>query len=215
MSYGVDVGALRIDDWDKLLLSEVAHTVSTGTIVSVLEIGCGAGAQAVRLAEAGAVVDAIDIADYKKDVFRRAQSSGVSDRVTFTQADMRLFLEEKVSSSLYTFASIQRVFHYVPYDDAKKFLERLRLCTQQALYLSVTGTTTAIAKYYVQKNEPLLLRWGMLDKEGQQVFSIHEPLCLYSEAEILELLTETGWEVIRHRVSDFGNIKIVARPHMS
>lgn len=209
MKYGVDVGKVRTDDWDKRLLAEVAARVARGQYVSVLEVGCGVGAQAVRLAEAGAEVMAIDIVDYGVEVTDRAKKANVPNLVKWQRCDVRDYVTTTSPADAFSFVSMQRVLHYLSYSDAKELLLNLKKITDTALYLSVTGITTAIADYYNAKNLPLAERWGTLNTAGQQLFSITEPLCLYSEAEILELLEDTGWQIEKIRTSDFGNVKVV------
>jgi 2-polyprenyl-3-methyl-5-hydroxy-6-metoxy-1,4-benzoquinol methylase len=93
MNYGVDVGATRLDDLDRRVVAQVEELVQTQSIVSVLDVGCGAGGLAVTLAKAGAMVTAVDVGDYTKEIVKRQQEVGVKLKaVSFTQADVRTWL---------------------------------------------------------------------------------------------------------------------------
>jgi 2-polyprenyl-3-methyl-5-hydroxy-6-metoxy-1,4-benzoquinol methylase len=208
MHYGVDVGATRLDDVDKKVLARVRELVVAGRKPMVLDIGAGAGGLAVVLATAGAQVAALDIADYRQEITARAVQAGIAvDTIEIVVADAVTW--PATTAIHYDIVVIQRMLHYLPYYDTVVLLERLHVITDE-LYLSVTGTTTAIAKHYSALSEPIEARWGRLDLVGQELFSITAPMCLYSEDEILELLISTGWQVDWHRVSDFGNVKVVA-----
>jgi SAM-dependent methyltransferase len=202
MQYGVDVAATRLDDLDKMLLSEIAIRRNRGEVVSVLDVGCGKGGLVAALALAGAAVTALDIDDYRDEYV--GSKDGL---VEWLQADVREWVQSTLQH--YDIVVLQRMLHYLPYGDAALVLRCLGQMTNR-LYLSVTGVTTAIASHYAAVHEPIKDRFATLDPLGQELFSITAPMCLYSYAELLQVLTETGWQVEWSRVSDFGNIKVVA-----
>ncbi len=206
MQYGVDIASTRLDDLDKRVLADVRERVDRGEEVSVLDIGCGQGGLALALAAAGTRVRALDIDDYAEVI--QAQSAKTDTKIDFIQADIRDWLTTNTVE--FDLVVLQRVLHYLPYEDARTVLEKLRL-QSDTLYVSVTGTTTAIASHYDALRLPLSKRWGGLDATGQELFSITAPLCLYTEDELRTLLEETGWKIEWLRVSDFGNIKVAAR----
>ena len=206
MQYGIDITSARLDDLDKRVLSEVQKKVDQG--VRVLDVGCGKGGLAVALGQAGAIVTALDVDDYMAEVEANvAEAKLPPHSLTFIQNDIISFLAK--SDAVFDMVVLQRVLHYLPYTLARQVLSTLLIKTD-ALYLSVTGADTAIAKHYPVPKKPIEERWGKLDIRGQKLFSITAPLCLYSEKEIFNLLTETGWRIDWSRVSDFGNIKVVA-----
>ncbi len=206
MQYGVDIASTRLDDLDKRVLADVCEQVDRGEEGSVLDIGCGQGGLALALAAAGTRVRALDIDDYAEVI--QAQSAKTDTKIDFIQADIRDWLTTNTVE--FDLVVLQRVLHYLPYEDARTVLEKLRL-QSDTLYVSVTGTTTAIASHYDALRLPLSKRWGGLDATGQELFSITAPLCLYTEDELRTLLEESGWKIEWLRVSDFGNIKVAAR----
>ncbi|MFM2339752.1 MAG: hypothetical protein RLZZ360_388 [Candidatus Parcubacteria bacterium] len=203
MQYGVDVASTRLDDLDKRVLADVRERIGRVEEVSVLDVGCGQGGLALVLTQAGAIVTALDIPDYSS-----AFQNETAATIEFVQADVREWIQNNTVQ--FDMVVLQRVLHYLPNHEAKKLLRALRDVTA-TLYLSVTGTTTAIASHYDKVHELIERRWGVLDTVGQELFSITAPVCLYSKEELLELLKDCGWEVVWSRVSDFGNIKVVAR----
>lgn len=203
MQYGVDIAITRLDDLDKRVLADVRERISRGEEASVLDVGCGRGGLAAALVAAGATITALDIDDYRDEYV-----GCTNGRLEWVRADIRAWVKDNMKQ--YDIVVLQRVLHYLPYHDVKKLLVALRGVTD-TLYLSVTGTTTAIASHYDKVHEPLETRWGVLDRVGQELFVITAPICLYSEEEILGLLKDCGWEVEWARVSDFGNVKVVAR----
>jgi SAM-dependent methyltransferase len=209
--YGIDIGRERVDDWDKLLLREVRDRQAAGLPTTVLEVGCGAGGQAVRLAVAGALVVALDIDDYQQDVETVASDAGVGERVSWRHESIVDFVHTQESQP-FTYVSMQRVLHYLPYETAHVVLRTLATITTEALYLSVTGTTSAIATHHRAVDLPVTERFVPLTPVGQSLFAIEAPICPYSTDELLMAVASAGWVIEKVRLSDFGNIKVVARP---
>ena len=208
MIYGVDIASTRLDDVDKKVLAHAREYMARGVVPQVLDAGCGEGGLSAALLALGAAVTAIDIADFSHELAQRvASAGGVQGTYQFSQADVRAWVA--TTSASYDIVVLQRMLHYVPYGDALAVLTALRPRVTH-LYLSVTGLGTAIARHYDAASIPVQERFATLDSEGQQLFSITAPLCLYSEAELRQLLSESGWQIDWLRVSDFGNIKINA-----
>lgn len=205
MQYGVDIASSRLDDLDKRVLTAVEQMVNAGASPRVLDVGCGQGGLARALVEVGGAVTALDIDDYAETI--QVTSASLDVAIDFIQLDIREWVA--TNTDQFDLVVLQRVLHYLPYKDAQIVLEKLRHVSDK-LYLSVTGTTTAIASHYDALTMPITERWGRLDAVGQELFSISAPLCLYTESELRELLLKTGWEIEWLRVSDFGNIKVEA-----
>lgn len=191
--YGVDVAALRADDLDKKMLAYA----SAHRGCMVLDLGAGAGAQAERLAAAGAHVLAIDLAADRETA-----------AVTRVQDDMRNFMMHTHGTS-YELCCIQRAIHYVPYQAALQLLLQVRLSGVERLFISVTGIESDIGKNYADAGKVVSERFCTLPAVDAETFSIHEPVCLYTPEEFIALLQQAGWEVQECWVSAFGNIKAV------
>lgn len=211
MKYGVDIASARLDDLDKRILSEIKERTERGETVLVLDAGCGQGGLLFAAAAIGAQVVGVDIDDYEEVIKERGAEAKLPPTVT-----QPLFIQEDICSYLdknnvpFDIVVLQRVLHYLPYKTAVDLLTKLHNFTDD-IYLSVTGMGSAIAKYYNAKATPVENRWGYIDEDGQKLFSISAPLCVYTEMELLKLLKDAGWGVTWSRVSDFGNIKVNAR----
>lgn len=211
MRYGVDIAVRRADDLDKLMVEDAATRVARGDTPSVLDIGCGAGGQAKRLAAVGAQVTAIDVSDYSAEfaahtVLGADKQSGT---VTFIEADIVRWLQNTPADK-FDLVCCQRTLHYLQYAQAKYMLSELQKRTNGSLYLSVTGATSAIAGSYPLLGTLIAKRFATLAAPAQETFSISAPLCIYHKEEVLTLLSDTGWDIKYYRVSDFGNIKVIA-----
>lgn len=204
-NYGVDVALRRADDLDKLMLDWVMGNLPA----KVLDLGCGAGGQSLRLASLGAKITAVDILDYSEEFKEiRQQNSLSKESLRFFNADIK-FLETVVKDEEFDICSLQRVIHYLNYQDALKLLAYLRNKVGKKLYISVTGIESDIGHLYLDKNKPVKLRFCKLDKKSSEKFYIDEPICLYSKSEFEDLLKNSGWEVERCWFSAFGNVKAV------
>ncbi len=212
MKFGVDVGSTRLDDLDKQVIKYVEARTKIGLSTRVLDVGCGAGGLAVALAQAGATVTALDIGDYSEAIMTKVEVLPLTlGKVTCVQSDIVSFLDH--STQTFDCVVLQRVLHYIPYNEARKVLTALS-AQADLLYVAVTGITTAIANHYPIPKSPIEQRFEKLDTVGQEIFSITAPVCLYSETELKQLIIESGWSVIWSRVSDFGNIKVVAQTNL-
>jgi len=212
MKYGVDVAVTRADDLDKLMLQAVAVRVAQGDVPVVLDIGCGAGGQSIRLAKAGARVLALDILDFGDEFElhnKELENYELTSSINFVQADIKNWI--KNTNERFDIVCCQRILHYLPYLEAKEFLQLLARQKNCTLYLSVTGMTSAIANTYPAFDTAIAERFAGIGEQAQTTFSISAPVCLYSESELVEILHMCGFKIIKSRVSDFGNIKVVAR----
>ncbi len=197
--HGVDVAVNRADDLDKRALAYIADHPGC----RVLELGSGAGGQSLRMAQAGAEVTAVDQFDFSKEFAAYQQSN-----LRFVPGDMvdvhKLLVEQS-----FHLAVCQRTIHYLNYNQAKDVLTTVRSLVGDALYISVTGSGSLVGDVYPHQALPIHERFGKLSELGQEMFSITESVCLYSESEFRQLLEESGWRVDECWVSAFGNIKAI------
>jgi SAM-dependent methyltransferase len=208
--FGVDVGVLRADDLDRRMISDVQDRLKEGNVPQVLDLGCGAGGQSVRLATAGASVLAVDVVDYT-EAFRvsRAAHELSEDVLGFTQRDISK--PDFVRGTQFDLCCFQRTIHYVPYLDALEILQSLRIHRAAAgkLYISVTGLESDIGRAYEDSDKSVEQRFCRLYEPEAVTFRINQPVCLYTPEEFVVLLQEGEWEIEECWVSAFGNIKAV------
>lgn len=192
--YGVDVGSRRADDLDKKLLTYV--TEATG--IRVLDVGAGKLGHAQRLAEAGAQVTAVDVTAVEH----------VPAKIRFIQGDIRN-CAELLHDKQFEVCLFQRTLHYLRHEEACAVLRYLKTVIRDHLYISVTGVESDIGDQYADTYKPVHERFCTLPSEAAGVFSIYQPICLYTPEEFVVLLQEAGWEIEELWISAFGNIKAV------
>ncbi|OZA25670.1 MAG: hypothetical protein B7X91_11435 [Hydrogenophilales bacterium 17-64-11] len=195
---GVDVASQREDDLDRTAIEFIRARNSP----SVLEIGCGLGGQSLRMAEAGAVVTALDMHDY-------SESMPSHDRITFVQGDLSSF--EPAPAVRYDAIFSQRTIHYLPFDKAVAALKRLvenHLSPGGTLFLSASGLQSELGRLYPHDTLRVGSRFTSLSPDMAEKHGIHAPVCLYTCKDMAELISACGltpgvW------ASPFGNIKAI------
>jgi SAM-dependent methyltransferase len=201
---GIDVAINRADDMDRFCLDEIKLQDKP----AVLDLGCGAGGQSFRMVEAGALVVAVDKGSFSKRFEEyKTKNNFDSKKLKFIQGDVTNVLE--LSEGAFSLVLMQRTIHYLKYQDAVKLLKDLREITEKKLFISVTGIGSGIGDEYEGKEIPLAKRFCKLNEFTANIYSIHEPVCLYTKEEFVNLLETAGWKVDRCWESAFGNIKAV------
>ena len=204
---GVDVAEHRADDLDRLCLerlSQLAHP-------SVVDLGCGAGGQSVRMAKGGAEVTAVDRYDFSKQFTEYGtKQPELAASLQFVQSDIVDWVTD--NQTKVDCVVLQRTLHYLSYLEAKQLLQKLAKITNDSLYISVTGLDSAVGQNYPGNDQVLEQRFYLLDGQTAETFSIFKPVCFYTQEEFTQLLEATGWKIEELWVSAFGNIKAVCSP---
>jgi SAM-dependent methyltransferase len=209
--YGVDIAVRRHDDLDKKAIAYVDEYISAAKKVSVVDIGCGAGGVSAALAQPGAVVLGIDIVDHSAQFQQLREKRKLShQQLDFIQGDIRN-LQSIVVDAYPQVCLMQRTIHYLPYNDALLVLLMLKNSGVQRLFISVSGLESDIGRVYKDANVPIQKRFCRLTKDEASIFSITQPLCLYTPEEFINLLQSSGWQIEECWVSAFGNIKAVCK----
>lgn len=207
-TYGVDVASTRADDLDRQLLS----VIMAGEIASVLDLGCGSGGLVARAATAGACVTGIDIAtEASAWAATLATLPPTVPTPQFIAGDMRAITTLLPTDAVFDAVVLQRVLHYIPQPDARALLKQLTSYTTHSLYVAVTGLDSAIGAQYPHAHVDLEARFGPVLPEAVSTFNLGAPLCLYTQAELVDTVTASGWQVERVWTSAFGNHKLIAR----
>jgi len=199
--YGVDVSAKRADELEKRLLMVVQERVRAGEQVCLLDLGCGAGGAAARLADVGATVTGVDIHDFSSDWSNL--------RGHFIQGNLQQ-LTTMLAGQQFDYCLCNRTMHYLPYAEAAKVLVELRGLVREELYISFSGITSELAHEYDVRGHSVETRHAKLSAASQETFGIAAPITLYSEAEAIALMHGSGWKVTWSRTTDFGNALVVA-----
>ena len=117
--HGVDVASQRADDLDERCLAflDARFARDLTTRPSALDVACGQGGQAIRLAAAGCRVTAVDIQDHAADIRRAASYHRVRQPPIFLQADLRA-LPAVLPEAPFDALICQRALHYIRYAEA-------------------------------------------------------------------------------------------------
>lgn len=209
--FGLDVAATRADELDDACAKFVADLFGqTGIAPRVLDVGCGAFGQSVRLCNAGAVVTAVDINPRLSSTYSDFASQVLKDRITFICDDARTMAFEGANSAFDVIYS-QRMLHYLKWNDAVALLKKLITASRSnaRFFCSVSGLQSELGLDYANASLAVSDRFCMLAPAAAHRHQIFEPLCLYTKNEFIQLLTSADLSVIDVWQSPFGNIKAI------
>lgn len=204
--HGADIASQRADDLDMMSIERTRACAP----VFAIDIACGAGGQAIRLAQAGATVVATDIVDMTEVI--QASSADVPGKVNFVKLDMRC-LDKLHVELLADVIVCQRAIHYLPFHEAIGVIAGMKrlLSPDGRLYLSASGIHSELGDGYAGRAADLEERYAELAPAMRDKHGIHGTVCLYSEEDMVQLLTAAGLAPEAVFSSKFGNIKAVAR----
>ena len=205
---GSDIASQRADDLD-LSCIEFLHTLRRPMAI---DIACGVGGQAARMARAGATVLAVDHYDFSREVQRYVTEHAVQSRVRFLQRDMR-DLDSLRQQGIAHAVICQRAIHYLTFQEAAAAVQAMgRMLRENGLlFISASGLGSELGDGYSGSELALCDRHCELAAPMQAKHGIHGRVCLYSVAEMRELLQAAGMIVRDLYASPFGNVKAVAR----
>jgi len=137
----------------------------------VLEIGCGMGTDTINFARAGADVTAVDLSRASLDLAeKRAEIFGLSDRITFYEANAER-LAEFVPPQKYDLIYSFGVIHHSPHPE-----EIIKQITKDFVQ---TGTTLKLMVYYRYSWKVL---WMLLLEKGK-FWKLDDIIAKHSEAQ--------------------------------
>lgn len=207
--HGIDIASQRADELDQACLSYVSSQLEVSNSIRAADIGCGHGAFALRMARLGAHVECLDLVDQFNLARRLAATQNLS---------MRFFVGDIQNSASYIegpFSAIlsQRTIHYLDYQEAITSLAGLRemLTPSGKLFISASGISSELGTDYSHLDRPVAQRKAKLSNEIATKHRIYEPVCLYSESDMHQLLTAAGFTIETIYSSPFGNVKAIAK----
>jgi len=130
-----------------------------------------------------------------------------AEKFIFLPTDVKLL--ETLPTQHFDFVVVQRMIHYLRYQDALELLAKLKQNTPLKLFISVTGLESDVGRNYRDRSKPVRDRFAPIKHGDQEIFSITEPVCLYTPEEFAVLIQEAGWEIEGLWVSAFGNVKAI------
>ncbi|MDA0692206.1 MAG: class I SAM-dependent methyltransferase [Nitrospinae bacterium] len=204
---GVDISSQRMDDLDRKCLQFALEQKSDD--LAAVDLGCGLGVQGTRLALTGIKTLLIDSNDIGNRV---AQCAGLLNlqNIKFLQKDARLLLPQDLPEKIQILYS-QRFIHYLKFEEAEALIKMMaeKMETGGRVFLSASGIDTELAVGYRDREKAVHDRYSPLNKEIALKHQIHEPVCLYSEMDLKQLLEAHGFKEVLVWSSEFGNIKAI------
>lgn len=205
--HGADIASQRADDLDLIALGFLRSRPHSSTTMA-LDLACGKGGQAYRMALAGARVIAVDSSDFEDDILKLRKSSGGLN-ISFLKEDMR-FLDFPGTVS-FDIIICQRAIHYLPHLEAIKVVARMGkwLKPDGRIFLSASGANSELGSLYPGLEHNVEDRFHPLDPAMQEKHDIRGDVCLYTQDDIHLLAKRSNLQVLQSFLSPFGNIKAV------
>ncbi|MDR1350989.1 MAG: methyltransferase domain-containing protein [Zoogloeaceae bacterium] len=197
------------DELEQLVLREIVLRVRSNMPTRVLDLRCGEGRRSVSMAELGATVLAADAPELSNPVKNRALAASVGDSVQFTPIKT---LPEDLPPGPFDLAFCHHGISFLPYAAAHQTLhaalKSLRIGGK--LFISAYGLHSALGENYADASAPIERRFCKLTLALAKSYNIPDPVCLYSERNLVTLLFEIGGSVLRSFTTTHGTIKAVA-----
>lgn len=205
--HGADISTQRADDLDVMAIELIRSTVPSAPVVA-LDVGCGHGGQAARMAKAGARVVAMDAMDYRAQMSESMARDGVpADRWGFYHAPV----EDRPHIGTFDIVVCQRMIHYLTHSAARSVLDWFYEITNSGgrLFLSASGLHSELGEGYAAGGLSVQERFALLSPAMAEKHAIRQPVCLYRMSELADLVNAAGWVVETAFISPFGNVKLV------
>ena len=207
--HGADISSQREDDLDRLALQLSKRLVSVNLARSpvVYDIGCGYGAMSIKLAEIGCTVVACDI-EPMPALRSFAAKTGKILAEHIVEADARYLDWAAFPPPDIVYS--QRFLHYLRFSEA---LALIRGTTSRGIgceaYLSMSGLRSELGTDY--PDAPLKSRFSYLSADMIEKHDIAQKVCLYGLEDARCLAKESGLAIVQLWLSDFGNVKLLAK----
>lgn len=197
-----------VDELDALSLRFINSYPAPPQIV---EWGGRLGAHTKRMSAAGGIITMIDRIDLPADHFTRFGHDGeLFGKITHLQADFMNITEQDLPPVIDIIYS-QRALNYLPYAAAYKILEMQfkKLADTGAIFLSMAGAETEYGLTHAALDKPIVNRFDHVSKDMQNKHNMPDKICVYSQAELKDMLTAIGFSGVSTMQSGFGNVKAI------
>lgn len=166
---------------------------------------------AIKFARLGAHVVVAEEPSMKQDIDGRILAAGMSDQVRFAPYVLP-DLPEDSENGFFDIIVIRRGLCTLPYDQARQTVRQLlfKLKIGGKLYISVLGLHSELSEGYAASDATIDQRFAELAPALAGKYSIHHPVCLYTERNLFMLLLDAGASVLRTLTTTHGNVKGVA-----
>ena len=159
--HGVDIASQRLDDLDRACLEFALDCTQAGQ--TAIDLGCGLGAQSLRLASLGWKVWMCDLLDLGSRVNSINAILG-APHLHFLCKDARQLASRDLPTSA-TMLYSQRFIHYLTYSEAVSVLRLISTCLQprSQLFLSASGLHSELGGSYPCSSHSLETRFAKLN----------------------------------------------------
>jgi 2-polyprenyl-3-methyl-5-hydroxy-6-metoxy-1,4-benzoquinol methylase len=197
------------DELEQMVLREITLRARSSLPTRVLDLRCGEGRHSVSMAELGAEVLAADAPERANPVKNRALAAGVGENIRFAPLKS---LPADLPQGPFDLAFCHHDISCLPYAAARDtllaVLKSLRIGGK--LFISAYGLHSMLGENYADANTPIERRFCKLTPAIAKSYNIPEPVCLYSERNLVTLLFEIGGSVLRSFTTTHGTVKAVA-----
>lgn len=203
--HGSDIASQRLDTLDAACLETALRFRDRAPIVA--DLGCGRGAFSVATGAIGAFVWMYDMLDLN-DTVEKANALFGERRLTFVRRDLAKVTIDDIPPALDILYS-QRTLHYFTFSEATRIVDLFsrRMEPGARAFLSCSGLASELSTGYPHAALPVEQRYSLLASQMADHHQIHEPVCLYTAADLGRLAEAAGLKVLEITHSDFGNVK--------
>ncbi len=205
-THGADIASQRCDELDRASIDFATERDNP----SILDVGCGRGAQSIRFAQSGANVVAVDIVDATESLNKDIEKLSLpTDSIKFVHSGIEPFLEQ--CTEKFDVIYSQRFIHYLKPAKARAVVAKFYdiLTSGGAVFVSASGMSSELSEGYPAADQNVAERFDRLSKHMQEKHGIKEPVCLYYPNELTELFSRAGFEAKEVWESSFGNVKAI------
>lgn len=204
--HGIDISSRRMDELDVSSLQFVLQ--KPDSLLSVLDLGGGIGAQSLRFASLGCEVTLVDFVD-RTAFCEQANQLLSRQALQMVAKNFEAIDEGDLPREIHVLYS-QRSLHYLRFWQAVALMKMVssRMPVGAKAFLSVSGLNSELGEDYRHRDVPVEERYTTINSELASRHQIHEPVCLYT-VEDLRCLACHHAGLFEDRVfcSEFGNIK--------
>lgn len=203
-SFGCDISSQRLDDLDKDAIQYVLLIHKKE--LNCIDLGCGEGKVGIIMSMIGANVVLIDKVNIAEKIEPIANNFNLN--LKFVNKDARE-LQLNDSPIPIDVCYSQRFIHYLKWSESVKLISILsdKMIKGSMFFISASGLNSELGNGYRHKDKPIKKRFFNLDDKIADKHNIKEPVCLYAEDDLKNLITPAGFKAISVKTSEFGNIK--------
>lgn len=207
------------DQLEKLALEETFKKLRFEEEVNVLIFTSDSCDLAIKFAKMGAKITLVTEPAKEKILRSLIAKENLSEAFEFltmkpqNNDNISQFIHlVKHSNKTFDLVFIRHFICKMNYAQAGFFLEDILHCIKigAKLYMTTYGIHSELSQNYPHIELSVQDRFCPIAPNIAKKYDIKEPICLYSERDLILLLIETGCSVLRSWISSYGNVQSVA-----